>query len=189
MKLQGFFCFPLFITVSSDQFQVENRYVLCKYPALRMSSSLPSSAGTDSFAVFGSYFHLVQEKLLLIRIIRIDTFLWKMMLMNLHFPVQMIKKVSLLFLHLRSLKVIMMWEKVLQIVNQKRDPSCLPLEDVIFQFLLRYLSENGDNWRPFAMLEIHAKCGKDGDPCQLCYALLSAHLSPPLSIYSCGWDG
>jgi len=71
-----------------------------------MSSSLPSGAGTDSFAVIESYFHLVEEKPLLMRIINIE-------LTNSHFPMKMIKKVSLLFLYLRSFKVVMMWEKVL----------------------------------------------------------------------------
>lgn len=81
--------------VSTDQFQGENRHILCKYPTLHVSSSLPSSAGADSIAVIESYFHLVQEKPLLMRVTHIDTFLWKMMLMNSHFPVK--KSVSAIF--------------------------------------------------------------------------------------------
>lgn len=61
--------------VSTDQFQGENRYMLCKYPTLRVSSSLSSSAATDPFAVIESYFYLVQEKPLLVRIIHVDTLL------------------------------------------------------------------------------------------------------------------
>lgn len=75
------------------------------------------------------------------------------------------------------------------IVHQNRDSPHLPLEDSIFEFLLRYLSENGDNWKPCAMLEMRA-----GGVARMVIRASSVTLScqhtcpicPTLSIYLCG---
>lgn len=89
-----FFFFSPSVMVSMDQFPDENKCALRKYPTFRVSSSIPSCTGTDSFAVIAAWitFYSVQEKPLLIRIIHTYTLLWKKILMNSHFPMKFIKK-------------------------------------------------------------------------------------------------
>lgn len=112
------FCFSPSVMVSMDPFPDENKCALHKYPTFRVSSSIPSCTGTDSFAVIAAWitFYSVQEKPLLIRIIHTYTLLWKKILMNLHFPMKFIKKkkVCICYFHPSHLsKRVTMWEKVL----------------------------------------------------------------------------
>lgn len=194
IKLNDFFfvfCFSPSVMVSMDQFPYENKCTLHKYPTFRVSSSIPSCTGTDSFAVIAAWitFYSVQEKPLLIRIIHTYTLLWKKILMNLHFPMKFIKKKSLylLFSPLTSFKESYNVGKSITWLYNKREILSF------FHWKMAFSSSFWDTsvrvWTNRACVA-YLKHGGMGITRMATQPISSAPSVPcsPFSIYICDWD-